>query len=164
MNRDIFGGLARAFCARRQCYYRWTSIAAGVLASLLFTVWLHAAPSYNGSSNLLPNDPTWHWGYEALDSVFPFIDAKATAMAGGGVTTLDTSTQITDRAGFATHIPSPFTYTDPDVVPLDVNTGFELDFTARLLSEDHGSGTDRAGFSVIALSSDASPVGIELGF
>jgi len=162
MNREHFRGITGVVSALGR-YFRRTSIAAGVLASLLGAAQLHAAPQYDGSSNLLPNDPTWRWGYEALDSVFPYIDAKATAVAGGGVTTLDTSTQITDRAGFATHIPSPFTYTDPDVVPLDVNAGFELDFTVRLLNENHNS-ADRAGFSVIALSNDASPVGIELGF
>ena len=44
---------------------------------------------------------------------------------------------------------------------LDRNTGFELSFRAALLNEGHSS-NDRAGFSVILLSSDL--YGIELGF
>jgi len=135
-----------------------------MLAVLCAAAALRAGPQYDGSSNALPNQAPWHWGYQALNSVPPYINPQATAVAANGVTTLDTTSQMTDRAGFATHIPSPFTYTDPDVMPLDLATGFELDFAVKLLSEDHGSGADRAGFSVIALSSDASPIGIELGF
>jgi hypothetical protein len=167
MNRDICRGLARAFCARSHHDYRWFGIAIGVLASFLFVAPLSAAPQYAGSSNLLPNDPTWHWGYYALNLSNPFTAVQATATAGGGVTTLDTTPTSSDAAGFETHISnllSPgLAYSDPDVVPLNRSTGFELDFTVKLLSETHNS-TDRAGFSVIALSSDASPLGIELGF
>jgi hypothetical protein len=173
MNRDICRGLASAFCARADRNYRWAGIyrwigiAAGVLASFFFAAMSHAAPLYNGSSNLLPSDSAWHWGYYALNLSNPFTAVQATATASGGVTTLDTTPTSSDAAGFETHISnllSPgLAYSDPDVVPLDRSTGFELDFSVKLLSETHNS-ADRAGFSVIALSSDASPMGIELGF
>ncbi len=124
-----------------------------------------AAPQYDGSSNQLPTQQ--NWGYQALNKANPLTPAQATAVAGGGVTTLDTTPQINDLAGYATHISnllSPgLAYTDPDVVPLNRTTGFELDFTVKVLSENHTS-NDRAGFSVLALSSDATPMGIELGF
>jgi hypothetical protein len=135
-----------------------------MLIVLSFALQLPAAPQYDGSTNLLPNQSPWNWGYLALNTLPPFFNYQATIAAGDGVTTLDTTLQMSDRAGFATHIPSPFTYTDPDVVPLNLSSGFELDFAVKLLSEDHSGSANRAGFSVIALSSDATPMGIELGF
>src|SRR5262249_14391152 len=137
MNRDICRGLARAFCACGHRYYRWTSTAICVLALFLFAAMSQAAPQYNGSSNLLPSDPSWHWSYYSLNLSNPFTAVQATATAGGGVTTLDTTPTSSDAAGFETHISnllSPgIAYTDPDVVPLNRSTGFELDFTVKLL-------------------------------
>ncbi|MFN8501645.1 hypothetical protein [Kouleothrix sp.] len=88
-------------------------------------------------------------------------EAQATQTFVGGATVLDTSANIHDAAGYFLH---------PRVAPvLDRRAGYALHFTVQLLAEDHapsdkngdGSG-DRAGFSVIALSSDTR--GIELGF
>ncbi|HZZ28038.1 MAG TPA: hypothetical protein VFE46_08555 [Pirellulales bacterium] len=144
---------------------RGAQCALASFAVLVLSTAVRAAPQYDGSSNQLPTQQ--NWGYQAFNKANPLTAPLATAVAGSSVTTLDTTPQINDVAGFATHIPnllSPgFQYTDPDVVPLDRTTGFELDFTVKMLSENHVS-NDRAGFSVIALSNDATPQGIELGF
>ncbi|MCT7966819.1 DUF4347 domain-containing protein, partial [Laspinema sp. D1] len=61
----------------------------------------------------------------------------------------------------------------PDRIPLlDRNTGYTIDFTAQILAENHNPASakknnddkaDRAGFSLIAISSDVKK-GIEIGF
>lgn len=88
-------------------------------------------------------------------------EAVATQTYAGGATTLDSSANIHDAAGYFVH---------PRGAPtLDRQAGYTLSFSVQLLAEDHtpsdknadGVG-DRAGFSVIALSSDTR--GIELGF
>jgi hypothetical protein len=78
-----------------------------------------------------------------------------------GVTTLDTMTNQKDSAGY---------FVDPRAIPaLDRRRGYVLHFTVQVADEYHadsdkdGDGVgDRAGFSVIVLSSDTR--GIELGF
>lgn len=78
-----------------------------------------------------------------------------------GVTILDTTANQSDAAGY---------YGAPALVPaLDRASGYSLSFIVQLISESHevsdkdGDGVgDRAGFSVIVLSSDTK--GIELGF
>ncbi len=50
---------------------------------------------------------------------------------------------------------------NPQFPTLDRTQGFELSFTAQVLSENHSS-NDRAGFSVLLLGADRQ--GIELGF
>lgn len=167
MNRAFKRGLAHCLNSCARGFFRRTSIVAFVAALLSTATNLHAAPQYDGSSNVLPSQSPWHWGYQALNLSNPFTSPQAMATAGSGVTTLDTTPQSADAAGFTTHIAnllSPgFSYVDPDVVPLDRTAGFELDFTVKLLSETHNN-NDRAGFSIVALSSDATPLGVELGF
>lgn len=68
-----------------------------------------------------------------------------------GVTRLDTSADNAIFAGFGT----------ASVEPLDRNAGYTVRFDIRILSSDFAS-SSRAGFSVIALSSDLR--GIEIGF
>ncbi len=145
-------------------------LAINALALLLaFATASRAQPSYFGSSGVLPTQAPWNWGYQALNKSNPLTPAVAMAAAGGGVTMLDTSGQIADVAGFTTHVPnllSPgFAYVHPNLAPLDRNAGFEVDFTLRIIDEQHSS-ADRAGFSVTVLSSVASPgpPGIELSF
>ncbi|MCT7954457.1 DUF4347 domain-containing protein, partial [Laspinema palackyanum] len=82
---------------------------------------------------------------------------------------LNTSGDRRDYAGYIAR---------PDRIPLlDRNTGYNINFTAQILAEDHsipsantpnpdknGDGlADRAGFSLIAISSDGKK-GIEIGF
>lgn len=78
-----------------------------------------------------------------------------------GVTTLTTTLQVADSAGY-------FARPEP-LGTLDRDPGFSVHFTVQLKDEDHplsdknGDGVgDRAGFSIIVLSSDTR--GIELGF
>jgi hypothetical protein len=87
--------------------------------------------------------------------------AAATQSFIGGATTLDTMANQADAAGY---------FADPRALPaLDRQRGYALRFRVQLLEEYHddsdkdGDGVgDRAGFSVIALSSDTT--GIEIGF
>jgi hypothetical protein len=87
--------------------------------------------------------------------------AAATQSFADGVTTLDTMANQADAAGY---------FADPRVLPaLDRQRGYALRFSVQLVAEYHadsdknGDGIgDRAGFSVIVLSSDTQ--GIELGF
>ncbi|MBD1906589.1 DUF4347 domain-containing protein [Funiculus sociatus GB2-A5] len=106
---------------------------------------------YDGSLNTTPN--TQGFSYLSLGS--------ATQTASGGATTLDTTANPGTYAGyFANNVPT-----------LDRTTGYTVSFTAQVLSENHTTSTadkngdgiaDRAGFSIIVLSSDKK--GIELGF
>ncbi|MBD1927824.1 DUF4347 domain-containing protein [Trichocoleus sp. FACHB-90] len=107
---------------------------------------------YDGSLNTTPNAQGFTY--------IPF--GSATQSASGGATTLDTTTTPNTYAGyFANSVPT-----------LNRTTGYTVNFTAQVLSENHTtSGTadkngdgiaDRAGFSIIVLSSDKK--GIELGF
>jgi hypothetical protein len=150
----------RAFC--RGAFYTAGLMVLGSLAAPL-----QAAPQYDASSSALPNQSPWNWAYQTVNKSNPLTPTQATANISGGVASLNTSAVMADAAGYFTHLPNLITpglsFTDPDVVPLDRTAGFEIDFTMKLLSEQHSS-TDRAGFSVIALSSDATPLGIELGF
>jgi hypothetical protein len=107
---------------------------------------------YDGSLNTTPDNQG-----------FTYVPVgSATQSASGGATTLDTTTTPGTYAGYS-----------PNSVPtLDRTTGYTVSFTAQVLSENHTtSGTadkngdgiaDRAGFSIIVLSSDKK--GIELGF
>jgi hypothetical protein len=89
------------------------------------------------------------------------VSGTATNTASGGVTTLDTtpSNNNSTQAGyFNTVPPSPV---PPSFPVLNRVTGYTLRFTAQVITETHAN-NNRAGFSVIALSSDKQ--GIELGF
>jgi hypothetical protein len=70
---------------------------------------------------------------------------------GGGYVNLNTGPSFQTQAGYGRGDPT-----------LDSSAGFRLDFTAQLVSEDHGSNPDRAGFSVVV--TDQAMHGIELAF
>lgn len=106
---------------------------------------------YQGVSSETPDNQGFFY--------FPVGSASNTATS--GVTTLDTSSDNSTQAGYSG--------TTPFVPTLNRATGYTVRFTAQISSENHtgsdrnGDGVDdRAGFSVIALSSDKR--GIELGF
>jgi hypothetical protein len=84
-----------------------------------------------------------------------FLDPSGLAghLTAGGATTLDTTIDNSVQAGY--------TLTPTLALTLDRAAGYQVIFTAQLLAETHAS-PHRAGFSVIALSSDRQ--GIELGF
>jgi hypothetical protein len=102
---------------------------------------LAATTLYDGSLDTTPDQQGWIYG-AALGS--------ASYGAAGGVTTFDTTASDTTRAGF--------TYSG---LTLDRSPGYTVSLTFKLDSETHTS-TDRAGFSLIALSSDHQ--GVELDF
>ncbi|MCT7962230.1 DUF4347 domain-containing protein [Laspinema sp. D1] len=112
---------------------------------------------YNGTDT--PN--TQGFEYRTL----PYLPIAATQNGPN----LNTSVDRRDYAGYIAR---------PDRIPLlDRNTGYNINFTAQILAEDHsipsantpnpdknGDGlADRAGFSLIAISSDGKK-GIEIGF
>ncbi len=102
---------------------------------------------YNGALNTTPDQQGWTY----LTNPNP---GQATQTAGGGVTTLDTTARNLDMAGY-------FSNSLPNVGTLNRAIGYSISFQLRLVQESHVS-NDRAGFSLIALSSDTR--GIELGF
>lgn len=97
----------------------------------------------------------------------------ATENASGGVTNLNSISSNNIYAGYSNRNVSvslfplsitPTTPVNPSFPTLDRNTGYTLSFTVQILSQanDGPNGPNRAGFSVIALSSDRQ--GIEIGF
>lgn len=77
----------------------------------------------------------------------------ATETIAAGATTLTTTSNNAVQAGYFR--------TAPATLALDRTRGYTLGFNLELLSESHSS-SDRAGFSLTALSSDKR--GVELGF
>lgn len=117
-------------------------VCAGVVAlpptgaaQLLYDASLGSAPDAQG------------WGFAANPLAPPPL-----VVVTNGVLFLDTTPANSTQAGYAL-TPSP---------GLDRAQGFALGFTLRLTAESHSGNANRAGFSVIALGSDAR--GIELGF
>jgi len=115
-----------------------------------------AAPAttvlYAGTLGTLP-------GAQSFD--YFAVPGTATQTAAGGVTTLDTTALAGEAAGYSAKAAA--------VPTLDRAAGYALTVTAQLQTESHagsdkdGDGLDdRAGFSVIVLSSDLR--GLELGF
>lgn len=94
-------------------------------------------------------------GTTPVDQGLPYASIPSTNFysTSGGITTLDTTLADNNSiyAGFVTQ----------SAQPLDRNAGYTLRFDIRVLSSAF-TNSSRAGFSVIALSSDKK--GIELGF
>lgn len=79
---------------------------------------------------------------------------SATQGITGGQYSLDTSASLATQWGNARTLTS---------TPLDTVAGFTLDFTVRILGENHGSNTNRAGFSLIFVGQDPTH-SLELAF
>lgn len=92
----------------------------------------------------------------------PPFGAKALQDATGGVTTLDTTADITESAGYFTHNPITGDKVHLATPALDRAAGFTLSFDLAILAENHGTNVNRGGFSVIAVTSDRKA--IELAF
>lgn len=116
---------------------------------------------YDGQAGNRPGD---------ADQGFYFISLLGgTETETGGVTTL--TTDESTQNGYYNYVGADlglqmtgFAISYPAKAPVNLDRtgdGYTVDFHARLDSETH-AGNDRAGFSVIALSSDL--MGIELGF
>jgi hypothetical protein len=108
---------------------------------------------YDPAAGQLPNAYTPNpWSYAQMTSSFAVAFAPTSpisASVAGGKLTFDT-TGGTVRGGWST-----------TGGVMDRTTGYTLSFDLQIGTKSHGS-NDRAGFSVIALSSDLQ--GIELGF
>jgi hypothetical protein len=90
---------------------------------------------------------------ETQGMLYQSFAVSATQTFSESATLLDTSGRLADYAGFVAN---------PALTPaLDRTSGYTLTFHLELLAEQHNN-ADRAGFSLIALSSDTR--GIELAF
>jgi hypothetical protein len=131
-----------------------------VFAILLAPTFSSAAVLYDGSAGGTPD--TQGWNYLAEDPTGPDTNVQATHAESGGATTLDTTPDMEDRAGYFSEVPFLGIFKHPNLGSLDrTGDGFTLRLTAKIVSELHAS-IDRAGFSVIVLTSDNQ--GIELAF
>ena len=132
------------------------TILAVCLIAGTFCLSAPAAVLYDGTLGTLPEAQGWNYLTD------PLAGASATHVAGGGVTTLDTTPAVTDSAGFFSEVPLLGTNKHPGLGALDRGgDGYTVRFDLRIAAESHSS-NDRAGFAVIALSSDK--VGLELSF
>ncbi|WP_414548137.1 PEP-CTERM sorting domain-containing protein [Anabaena sp. CCY 0017] len=125
---------------------------------------------YDGSSGVTPNQ------FNSPSPWFIFGSPNGgTQSASGGVTTLDTNLNNSIYAGYSNYnvanpptnplsVITPTTLVNPLFPTLDRNAGYRLTFTVKINSQtnDGTNGAFRAGFSVLALSSDKQ--GIEIGF
>jgi len=124
-----------------------------------------AAPSttpvvlYDGALGNMPDNQGW---------AYLASGGSATRTPSGGATTLDTSSSKGISAGYFADQGGFFGSTAP-VPALDRTIGYTVSFTVQVELEDHAGSDknndgkeDRAGFSLIVLSSDTR--GIELGF
>lgn len=131
----LLTGLVTGLCA-------WQSAAAGILL-------------YDDSTSQRPGDQAW-LAY-ASDGFLTGGTATQTIVPGVGVTL---ATDDAVSAGYSNR--TPFGLLKNAAFPeLNRSQGFAVDFQLRVNSESHNS-PNRAGFSVILLSSDSR--GIELGF
>jgi hypothetical protein len=118
---------------------------------------------YNGQLGGTPSSQGW----------LNLGNTGATENASGGVTNLNSFSSNNIYAGYSNRNVSvslfpfaitPTTLVNPSFPTLDRNAGYTLSFTVQILNQvnDGVNGPNRAGFSVIALSSDQQ--GIEIGF
>lgn len=121
-------------------------------AALLSVVALPASAAvlYDGSVALKPLPTDQGWTYLTN----PLTGASSTQNAVGGGVRLDSTAAVGEKAGY-------FNFTHPGMEPMDRAAGYTVAFDVKINSESHNN-NDRAGFSVIAISSDW--MGIELGF
>lgn len=124
---------------------------------------------YDGASGVTPNQ------YNSPSPWLSFGSPNGgTQTPNNGVTTLDTSGSNGTYAGYSNYnvnvnysnpsVITPSTLVNSSFPSLDRNAGYNLNFTVKINSQvnDGTNGPYRAGFSIIALSSDKR--GIEIGF
>lgn len=103
---------------------------------------------YDGTLGSTPDAQGWVY------ASFPLTGAKATQSVDGAITILDTTPALSEMAGY-------FYTRRPPAQALDRTIGFRLLFSLRIAEERH-TNRNRAGFSLIVLSSDLK--GVELAF
>jgi hypothetical protein len=147
--------------------WRWCALVAGL--TLVANVRAMPGPAatgatlvlYDGALGTTPDKQGFQ--YQAINGENPFLPAAATQAFANAATTLDTTPQKRDLAGYAA------TNTTSALPVLNRGVGYSVSFTVQIQQENHagsdknGDGLDdRAGFSITVISSDKK--GIELGF
>jgi len=117
-----------------------------ILFALVSVAPVHAAVLYDGSLNSTPDAQGWLYLTE------PDPPAGAAQTVAGGGTLLETFAFPADKAGYFGHPLAPV---------LNRTAGYSFAIDLQIENETHSS-SDRAGFSIILLSSDLQ--GIELSF
>jgi hypothetical protein len=126
---------------------------------------------YDGTSGVTPNQ------YNSASPWLTFASPNGgtqTVNSSNNSTTLDSNSANGIYAGYSNYnatinpltssVITPTTLVNSSFPTLDRNAGYQLTFTVKINSQtnDGTNGANRAGFSVIALSSDKQ--GIEIGF
>ena len=146
-------------------YYIRVSSDQGTNTNYDLNVSLLASPALSGA----PNNQSW-LTFGTIPNAQPTVDPNAdpntnpptnvvplpTQTASGG---LDSTQDPTITGGYTSY--NNDGQLNPQFPTLDHNTGFTIDFDAKLNSESHNN-NDQAGFDVVAL--DKYGLGIELGF
>jgi hypothetical protein len=124
----------------------------GVIVLVCFCTTTRAVVLYDGPAGTAPAAQGWLSHYS--------IPGTGVQTVGGGKTIYDTNALIDERGGYSSHTLIG-TLVNPSFPVLDRTVGYVVSMDLRVINETHVS-NDRAGFSIIALSSDL--MGIELGF
>src|SRR5689334_6221292 len=122
-----------------------------LVGGLIVAAQASAVTLYDGSLGTAPSSQGWlsHYSFNG-----------GTETVGATKTTYDSSAADNTQGGYSTHT-FVGSLVNPSSPVLDRNVGYTVSVDLKLLSENHTS-TDRAGLSLIVLSSDH--LGIELGF
>ena len=113
-------------------------------ATCLCAAAAHSAVLYDASTNALPASQGWLSG-----GIGP-----VTQSAAGGIYSFDSTAQMATQWGHSLSL---------NASPLDTAQGFDLTFSVRVISEDHGSNLNRAGFSLLFTGQDPTH-SLELAF
>ncbi len=118
---------------------------------------------YTGLTPTTPNQQGWlMYGADAFVTQIPPVFVDYSNTSGGGTTLATTDAH---RAGFSNYSLLTNNLVNTAFPTLDRTTGFDVRVDGLVLnSEQHNAAGDRAGFSVIAISSAADHKGIEIGF
>jgi hypothetical protein len=106
---------------------------------------------YESSLGTLPSEQNFSW--QAISPQPPFFPLASQTYS-LPVTIFSSTGQLSDYAGY--------TISQTVMPTLNRAAGFQLTFDLRVISENHGSNNDRAGFSLILLSEDL--YGVEMAF
>ncbi|WP_428938777.1 choice-of-anchor Y domain-containing protein [Fontivita pretiosa] len=120
--------------------------------SVLAADWTLGVTLYDGAAGTSPQSQGWLSYYS--------LPGTGVQTVAGGKTTYDSTASASERGGFSSHTILG-TLVNTAFPTLDRSVGYTVSIDLKLLSETHAS-NDRAGFSIIAISSDLQ--GIELGF
>ena len=106
---------------------------------------------YDSSLGTLPSEQNFSWQAFSLQPHFLTLASQTYSTP---VTVFSSTGQLDDYAGY--------TVSQTVMPTLSRAAGFQLAFDLRVISENHGSNNDRAGFSLILLSEDL--YGVEMAF